>query len=73
MLNDFLELESFYGRRSAALYIDEAFKNYGEDKVEQAVNEGFLETRIICIGPDCGRILCWLTQKGRQLAMASVH
>jgi hypothetical protein len=66
MLQDLLSLEQ-YGDGSA-LFIDELLKHYGEEPLKYALQQGFLVRRIICIGPDCGRCLCWLSDAGRLAA-----
>ncbi|PCJ99360.1 MAG: hypothetical protein COA45_04795 [Zetaproteobacteria bacterium] len=69
MLADFLSLEMFYGRVGAVFSIEEILERYGEKCVRSAINEGYLVKRTICIGPDCGRDLCWLSDMGRHMAM----
>lgn len=68
MLQDFLTLESFYGLGGGALFMDEVMQHYGVDRVRCAVESGFLLQRVICVGPDCGRCLCWLSEEGRRVA-----
>lgn len=73
MINDLYELEELYGRAEGALYVDEMLVNYNEQVLTSALEQGLLETRTVCIGPNCGRILCWLTEKGRCKASATMH
>ncbi len=73
MIRDFFALEEIYGRMESALYVDDLLFNYEADDLAQAVQQGYLQTRTICIGPDCGRVLCWLTEKGRCKAKSSMH
>lgn len=69
MLSDFLSLENFYGRTGAVCSIEEVLERYGERRVRSALNQGYLVKRKICIGPDCGRDLCWLSDAGRHQVM----
>lgn len=73
MINDFLAIEQLYDRSETALYIDEVLLNYKEQDVTSAIQAGYIQTRTVCIGPNCGRVLCWLTEKGRCKANASMH
>ncbi|MGH1377051.1 MAG: hypothetical protein ACRBCK_11965 [Alphaproteobacteria bacterium] len=69
MLSDLLSLESCFGKFESVMFVDDIQNTYGEYSVEQAIEAGYLEWRIICIGPDCGRQLCWLSDKGRAAAL----
>jgi hypothetical protein len=73
MIQDFLALENMYEQNEATLYMDEVLQNYDTKEFTSAVTHGFLETRTVCIGPNCGRVLCWLTEKGRCKARAYMH
>lgn len=68
MLEDFLSLETVFGRGQAALFFDELVGVYGGEKLAQALEQGYLLHRKICIGPDCGRSLCYLSEEGRRAA-----
>lgn len=68
MLQDFLTLESFYGLGGGALFLDEVTRRYGAESVRLALESGDLLQRMICVGPDCGRCLCWLSEEGRRRA-----
>lgn len=72
MLNDFLSLENMFGPQGAVVFIDDLLARYDVEDVTNALEEGLVERRMICIGPDCGRCVCYLTEKGRQIACAQV-
>lgn len=72
MLDDFLSLENMFGRQQAAIFIDDLLARYSVQDVTHALEEGLVERRMICIGPDCGRCVCYLSDKGRQIACAQV-
>ena len=65
MLHDFFALEQFFGRKESALFIEDVIEQYGFQTVCKAIERGHLIKRRICIGPDCGRYLCWLSDEGR--------
>lgn len=73
MLSDFLALESFYDECGAVQYLDDITMRYGPLSVRQALESGYLERRLICIGPDCGRCVCRLSEIGRNEALKSMH
>ncbi|MGH1456719.1 MAG: hypothetical protein ACRBDI_08050 [Alphaproteobacteria bacterium] len=73
MILELLSMENVFGKTEAMLYLDEILSNYDKDEVSAAVENGYIETRVICIGPDCGRILCHLSEKGRCKANESMH
>ena len=65
MLRDFYMLEDLFGADSAGVYLDEVLEHYAEEELRMAFETGYLQGRVICIGPDCGRVLCWLSHDGR--------
>ena len=74
MLSDFLLLEKVFAEQGRAVFIDELIAHYGEESVTRAMNRGYINVRRVCLGPDCGRNLCWLSDEGRCEAMsASCH
>tara|TARA_R110002072_G_scaffold287170_1_gene452459 strand:- start:1385 stop:1606 length:222 start_codon:yes stop_codon:yes gene_type:complete len=73
MLSDFLSLEQYYGTQNAALYFEDVLSQYEEDAVFKALEQGYLIKKIMCIGPDCGRCLCWLSDDGRSYAQGGMH
>jgi hypothetical protein len=70
MLADFLTLEIYYGRESGAMFAEEAARRYGSGALGRAVRAGDLTRRCVFCGPDCGRVLFWLTAQGRRRAAA---
>ncbi len=73
MLSDFLSLEQFYGVNDSAFYIEDLLRRYDLDSVRVALDSGLLIKKKICIGPDCGREMCWLSEKGREEAVRKLH
>lgn len=67
MLQDFVELESLFGRRNAIVFVEDVLEHYSEHDLHAAIKEGYLVCHSICIGPDCGRHVCWLSDAGRSL------
>jgi hypothetical protein len=70
MLSDFLMLEAFYGPPSAALFLEELSKRYGLPAIRKALRAGEIVAKPVLCGPDCGRWLLGLTDKGRAAAHA---
>lgn len=68
MLADLMLLEIYYGSGSAALYFEELSRRYGVQPVRRALKAGEIITRKVLLGPDCGRLLVSLTEKGRKAA-----
>ncbi len=67
MLKDFVALENLFGRRDAAMFVEDVLEHYSEHDLNTAINDGYLVYHCICIGPDCGRYVCWLSEAGRSL------
>lgn len=72
MLHDFIGLEEVFGRGNAVLFLDDIMQRYHQDEIIKALQSGIIEQRMVCIGPDCGRCLCYLSEKGRRMACAQV-
>ncbi len=68
MLTDLLSLERLFGHENAAMHFEALCSKYGEDYVCGAIDKGELVLHNVCIGPDCGRSICWLSDKGRYKA-----
>ncbi len=64
MLSDLMLLEIYYGSGAAALYLEELSLRYGAPAIQKAMRAGEIITRKILLGPDCGRLLVALTDKG---------
>ncbi len=73
MIRDMLLMESVFDRAEAALYLDEVLCGVDVQEVKDAIEAGYITTKAICIGPDCGRVLCSLSEKGRCKAMEFMH
>ena len=68
MLSDFLMLEAFYGPPAAGLFLEDLSLRYGIPAVKKALRAGEIIARPVLCGPDCGRWLMGLTDKGRAAA-----
>ena len=68
ILSDFLTLEVYFDNHESAQFFEECSKKYGVDTLNKYIHGGELECRPIHIGPDTGKNLLCLTQKGRELA-----
>lgn len=68
ILSDFLTLEVYFDNHESAQFFEECSKKYGTEILKKYINGGELECRRIHIGPDTGKSLLSLTQKGRELA-----
>lgn len=73
MLLDFLKIEHLFGQEEAALYTDDALRRYGKEVVSQALTKKHIICKIIYFGPDSGRSLCWLSPKGRLIALDELY
>ena len=65
MLSDLLQLEVYYGTPEAAQFFEDLSRRYGPAMVRKALRAGEITGRRLHCGPDCGRRLFWLTEKGR--------
>ena len=68
ILSDFLTLESYFGNQETAQFFEDCVQKYGVERLQKRINAGELAYRQIHIGPDAGKCLLWLTQKGREQA-----
>jgi hypothetical protein len=68
MLSDFLLLESYYGDGQSAQFIEDFLDRYGQAAFAQALMAGQIMRRRVMMGPDQGRWLVSLTEKGRSEA-----
>jgi hypothetical protein len=68
MLSDLLILEIYYGHPSCAQFFEDMARKYGVAAVRKALREGEIVARPVVVGPDSGRLLLGLTDKGRQAA-----
>ena len=65
MLTDFLLLEVYYGSGAAALFFEDVSNRYGVPAIQKAIRKGELAARQVLLGPDAGRWVVTLTDKGR--------
>lgn len=68
ILSDFLTLEVYFANDESAQFFEECSEKYGIKPIRKCIAAGELACRKIYIGPDAGRMLLWLTAKGRQNA-----
>jgi hypothetical protein len=68
MLSDLLILELYYDHPACAFFFEDMTRQYGVETVRKALRAGNIIARPIVVGPDSGRILLGLTDKGRQAA-----
>jgi hypothetical protein len=71
MLSELYALETFYGSEAAAQFFSKLSKKYGVEPVTKAIHDGLLAIRSIQLGPDAGKTLLYLTEKGRSQASMS--
>jgi hypothetical protein len=68
MLSDLLLLEIYYDAPETARFYEDLSRRYGGEALAAALSAGYLTGRKVLIGPDAGRWLFWLTDKGRSKA-----
>jgi hypothetical protein len=66
MLSDFLTLEVYFGHEASAQFFEDLTERYGKKPIENALKAGDLVKKKVLIGPDTGRDLVWLSEKGRE-------
>lgn len=69
MLSDLLILELYYDHPACAQFFEDVARKYGTEAVRKALRAGDIVARPVVVGPDSGRILLGLTDKGRQSAV----
>lgn len=72
MLFDFLLLEIYYDAPETARFYEELTHKYGGAAVVRALGAGYVASRRVLLGPDRGRLVVWLTEKGRSEARAGL-
>ena len=72
MLSDFLLLETYYEGPETVRFYEDLAERYGIAPVKKALAAGHLIQRRIVCGPDCGRLIFRLSDKGRRRALKSV-
>ncbi len=68
MLSDLLILELYYDHPACAQFFEDVARKYGVETVRKALRAGDIIARPVVVGPDSGRMLLGLTDKGRQTA-----
>lgn len=70
MLRDFLLLENYFGEPASVQAVEDLVKQYGLEKVRDALRAGHLNVRAVMLAPGRGRALCRLSESGRKAALA---
>lgn len=70
ILSDFLTLEVYFSNEESARFFEDVSTRYGAAPLAKCIVAGELVCRRIHIGPDAGRALLWLTDKGRMRAQS---
>lgn len=70
LLSDLLELEKFAEGSDACVFEAELWEKYGQNETMAAIESGLLEHRRIKFRDGYGRCVCWLSDKGREMAHA---
>ena len=68
ILSDFLTLETYFSSEESAQFFEECSQKYGIAPVQKCIKAGELYAKRIEIGPDTGRTLLFLSEKGRTKA-----
>ncbi len=68
ILSDFLTLEVYFSGEEAACFFEDASKKYGAKPLQACIEAGDLICRAVRMGPDAGRLVVWLSDKGRTKA-----
>ncbi len=69
MLSDLLCLEKYFDRVSAVFSIDELIKHYDAQTIDDAISKGYLQTKTMCLSDLTKPCMCWLSEKGRCIAL----
>ena len=69
ILSDFLTLESYFSNEESVHFFEEVSHRYGIKPIEKCIAAGELICKKIHIGPDKGRHMLFLSEKGRLKAM----
>lgn len=68
ILSDFLTLESYFSNDESSQMFEDCTQKYGIETIQRYIKAGALACRKIYIGPDAGRLIVSLSEKGRELA-----
>jgi len=70
LLQDMLDLQKFAQDMDACISEAELWDRYGKINTINAIDQGLLEHRRIKFRDGYGRCVCWLSDKGREVALA---
>lgn len=70
ILSDFLTLEVYFSHEESARFFEDMSMRYGVRPIEKCIKAGDLICKKIQIGPDKGRHMLWLSDKGRAKVQA---
>lgn len=68
MLPDLLLLEEYFEEPETVQFYEDIMRRYGVEPVKKAVQTGHIALRCVHCGPHRGRLVLWLTEKGRSFA-----
>lgn len=68
MLSDLLLLETYYESQNSVQFLEDLSRRYGPEAIRRAVSAGEVICRRVNCGPECGRFLLRLSDKGRRRA-----
>jgi len=71
ILSDFLILDAYFDNQESAQFFEDCAGKYGIQPVQKYLEKGDIACRKILMGPDAGKTLLWLTDKGRAKASSS--
>lgn len=71
ILSDFLTLEVYFANEDSAQFFEEACAKYGVAPIKKCIAAGEIICKKIHIGPDRGRLMVWLSDKGRSKAISA--
>lgn len=73
MISDLLALEQYFDRESAALSMQDLMKYYDEPQINEALSKGYLKTKSFCVCDKTKPCMCWLSEKGRCIALSRLN
>lgn len=69
ILSDFLTLESYFSSEESARFFEDISQKYGTEPLKKCIESGEIICRKVYIGPDQGRVMLFLSDKGRSKAL----
>ncbi len=70
ILSDFLTLEVYFSNEESARFFEDVSQRYGIKPIQRCIAAGELICKQVHIGPDKGRHMLWLSDKGREKVMS---